>query len=184
MSAQRRINIIACACAFACIALLAICVLVGCAKQSPRAPVDYPHAYKALMFRYRDLVNTLTTRPFPPKSLPRQQRRLALAQQVKDVADAHAAYARELHTLNPPAEFMEVHRASEAMLSGEADDNYRWSEAVLHGNRAANNKLLGVIEANELRASKRLQDALKRAGGDSRELNSLVNELQQNKAAR
>jgi len=158
-------------------------VLVGCAKPALKPPtqpaLDYPHAYKALMVRYRDKMQELAARPLPPKSLPLQQRRTAAAQQAKDIADANADYARQLHLLKPPAEFAETHAASEAMLKVAADDNYQWAEAILHSDRATRARLLKEEEANELKAAQRLQKALKQAGGGAKPLDSLVNELKQ-----
>lgn len=39
--------------------------------------------------------------------------------------------------------------------------------------------MLKATEAEELKASQRMQDALKRAGGSLKQLDSLINELQQ-----
>jgi hypothetical protein len=131
------------------------------------------------MVRYRDQMTLLTSRPLPPKSLSDRQKRTAIAQQVKDVANAYAGCARELHRLTPPAEFAETHAASENFFTVMADDNYRWAEAILHGNRATRARLEKEANAKELKAAQHLQTAMNRAGVKAKEMDALISELQQ-----
>ena len=157
------------------IAVLFVSLNVGCRSRSntathsgtatsSSAAADYANAYKALMISYRARIGELTSRPLPPRSLPPEKKRAALARQVDDVADAYKGFASMLDALHPPFLLQEVHSSTRSFFAVSADDTHRWADAIRHGDRAARTRAEHQLDADSLGSLARMQQALKRAG--------------------
>lgn len=171
MLARFAITICRCALMFACLPILFT-------FQTARGmDTDYPHDYKALMEKYRARVTRLTSQPLPPKSAPKEVKRAAIVRQIEDVARAYTDFVGRLSALKPPVRFRDVHSATLTVFQVNAQDYQRWAEAVRHGNRQERDRVLKENEARELKATSALQRALKRAGGSSPQLNSIIGEM-------
>lgn len=149
---------------------------VGCGPRSSMVPnsrtardnsaaADYANAYKALMISYRQRIGELSSRPLPPRSLPKEKKRAVLARQVDDVADAYRGFANRLDALRPPASLQEVHGATRSFFTVSANDTHRWAEAIRHGDHAAQARASHQIDSDSLASLTSMQQALKRAGG-------------------
>ena len=149
--------------------------------NSSSAAQDYPNAYKALMVSYREKIGELTARPLPPRSLPKDKKRAALAQQVDDVADADREFVNKLGALHPPPAFQETHRSTRSLFVVSADDTHRWAEAIRHGDRAARVRAEHQLDVDSLASLTRMQSALKDAGGlaQAKEMQGEINQIKQ-----
>ncbi len=158
-----------------------VCFLTGFAgRPAHSAPSDYPHAYETLMEDYAARMRYLTTRPLPPNSAPKEQKRAAVAAQTEEIARAYAGFAMRLAALKPPAELREVHAATLSWLWGDAQDNHKWAESLRRDNRRMRALVLQETERHELQAIVKIQQALQHAGQRSPEIQTLINELRQN----
>jgi hypothetical protein len=155
--------------------LLAALVSVHLSRNNPEQ--RYADTYTALMVRYRDRMNELTSRPMPSDSMSKDQQRTALAQQVDDIARANIEFAAKLNLLKPPAAFQQAHMATLSLYNVVAEGNHQWAETIRHSNREEREHVLQAAEANEAQALTRLQQALKQAGGESQKLQDLITEM-------
>jgi hypothetical protein len=155
---------------------------VGCGSRgstpSSSGGLAYPDAYKTLMMEYKGRMMELTSRPPPPASTPKEQKRTTIAQQVEEMADTHAEFANKLRALKPPPEFVGVHDATVAVFEAGDGPNRRWAEAIRTGNREARDRTMEEAETAQAQALIRLNQALEQAGGSSEKLRALAVELQ------
>lgn len=162
--------------------VLTLCCAVGSPRPAPpesRAATEYANAYKNLMVAYRDAGIKIMSRPRPPQSAPKAQRRAAVLKQLEDMAAMNRQCAQRLNRLRPPAAFREIQVTTALLFTVSELGNLRWAQAIRSGNREAQHRALQEMETAEAKALTNMQQALKRAGGNSEKLNAVVREYQQ-----
>lgn len=131
------------------------------------------------MISYRNQMKVLAARPMPPASMPKKQKRAVLAQQIDDLADAYTDYAKRLDGLQAPASMREIQSTTHAFFKVSAEDNYRWAEAMRHGDSKTSSQMEHQGEVNELAAMKDIQRALKQTGATAPKLQRVMDTQQQ-----
>jgi hypothetical protein len=130
--------------------LLALLVLSGC--SSTMSDEEYANAFLKECRAYATTSHEIDTATFPDKAgTTREERRIALAQKIRQDTEKYKVLAERFKAVKPPQKFASLHREYQSLLDGQVRINTEYLQAIEGNNptlaKQKNDEFVALLES-------------------------------------